>query len=516
MIKTITLSTLLFVEIFSVSSLDAQNKQTVKSPPKTTTQTTKKPVVNTPPKNVGIEDGVYTDMVLANKTPDKVLKLRIEGGDRVPDDVKNFKNLQELTVKGPFTMDEDKPYRPNVPMNVLTPPDEPQTKKKPNGPRGRRPGGKTSEIPGFIYTLTNLTSLSLTGLNLGNISPEISKLTKLRTLNLNDNPINMISEEIGKLSNLEELDVLNSFGELPKTLEKLSKLKTLSTGAKEIPNIKTLEVLKLKLEGNLMPEALSKCQTIKKLYLVGEGAIDFNMMAPIIQGLHDIRVISMPGVSLALEDLKNLENQTFLEEIEIKSINPGRDAQLNGFLKLKKLTIHEQNMADPSISTGLFKSLESFKALEELSVPYSAQGISLFKKMKKVSFSITGMMQGAELGEMKDLKNIYGLSFDRSVIIFPPTISPILGTVKMLDISECTPQLIQSLQVEIDKMTTLEKLVVNSETFPMIARTIKNPTLREINIKKGGMPGPPMPPEMVRNEAENIKKKIPNCKIVSE
>jgi Leucine-rich repeat (LRR) protein len=85
-----------------------------------------------------------------------------------------------------------------------------------------------TELPPEIGNLTNLQTLWLNHNDLTSLPPEIGNLTNLQSLVLNHNQLSSLPAEIGNLSSLKELDLAyNELRGLPSTIGNLSSLNQL-------------------------------------------------------------------------------------------------------------------------------------------------------------------------------------------------------------------------------------------------------------------------------------------------
>jgi Leucine-rich repeat (LRR) protein len=132
----------------------------------------------------------YTDLNLALKNPDQVIKLvlRKQKLKAVPKEILQFKNLQYLDLS----------------KNSI------------------------KELPEELGTLKNLQYFAASKNSIEVFPPELGKLINLRWLNLNQNEMMLLPPQIGDLVNLEYLDLWsNNLDHFPEEMKNLKKLKSM-------------------------------------------------------------------------------------------------------------------------------------------------------------------------------------------------------------------------------------------------------------------------------------------------
>jgi len=97
---------------------------------------------------------------------------------------------------------------------------------------------KLSEFPDAVFQLTNLKRLDLGENQITSIPDAIGQLSNLNTLCLGKNQITQIPEVLEQLSNLRELDLGNNqITSIPEALGQLSNLETLYLDRNQITSI---------------------------------------------------------------------------------------------------------------------------------------------------------------------------------------------------------------------------------------------------------------------------------------
>ena len=133
----------------------------------------------------------YTDLALAMKEPEKVIKLvlRKQKLKAFPKEIWNFPNLQYLDLS----------------KNQIT------------------------EFPDSLYLLKNLQVLHLSKNKIESLPRELGDLTNLVLLDINQNELTMLPPQIGKLKKLKYLDLWsNNISTFPEELKEIQdNLKTL-------------------------------------------------------------------------------------------------------------------------------------------------------------------------------------------------------------------------------------------------------------------------------------------------
>ncbi len=96
----------------------------------------------------------------------------------------------------------------------------------------------TPKVPEEIFSLPNLTDISLFGISIESIPESVGELTNLKTIYILSNNFSNISEEIGNCLNLEDIYIHNSnMREIPTALYSLPKLSTINLNANQITTI---------------------------------------------------------------------------------------------------------------------------------------------------------------------------------------------------------------------------------------------------------------------------------------
>lgn len=227
--------------------------------------------------------------------------------------------------------------------------------------------------PANQRSLSTLTHLDLSRLNLNYLPNEIALCTGLKQLNLKHNQFIRVPEEITGLKNLEELELgynhltqlpetignlgqlrklylqCNRLRELPNSFAKLRMLTCLYLGEnlfkqlpKELQGLTTLEVLSiydnelgqipawignfvnlwiLSLEGNQIQEVPNEIEELQKLHELQLGRNQLKALPPGCAQLINLRVLELEGNRLVKLPLKFLENLKFLLRVDISS-NP--------------------------------------------------------------------------------------------------------------------------------------------------------------------------------------------------
>ncbi len=135
-----------------------------------------------------------------------------------------------------------------------------------------------TQLPPEVTTLTHLESLILTGNRLTTLPPEIGTLTQLHTLNVASNRLTALPPEIGALTNLQVLNIShNQLTTLPPEIEKLRALVRFNVYNNQLttlpPEVRALHRLqRLYVEKNTditypPPEVIARGQRVTLAYL---------------------------------------------------------------------------------------------------------------------------------------------------------------------------------------------------------------------------------------------------------
>lgn len=185
---------------------------------------------------------------------------------------------------------------------------------------------KIKHFPTEIGNLTNLESIYIIGLELGNLPAEIGQLTKLRALTIAFSNIPSIPKEIGNLVNLDRLKLYNNKIEsLPEEIGQLNKLTQMNFSSNKLINIPSSIENLINLEWlglaenkiNSIPRELGHLTKLKYLTLFSNSLITIPKELSTLQDLEVLDLIQNNIISIPQEvcDMKENYNTTiFIDE----------------------------------------------------------------------------------------------------------------------------------------------------------------------------------------------------------
>lgn len=293
----------------------------------------------------------------------------------------------------------------------------------------------SKEILSFIFNLTKLDSLFLSGNTLPSLDPSIGSLTNLRKLFLSGNQIQHLPESIGNLVNLIELNLRgNLLISLPES----------------IGNLKLLERLEL-MYNRLQSLPLSLCNLKRMKYLNLEGN----------------HITNLPE---SFGELSNLEYLNVADNLVERL--PHSFDQLSKLKSLKLGTIKKL----PSNITS-FKDLEilRFDSREMLSIP---EDIGNLKSLKVLDMGLNSVKTiPSSIGELISLEDL--LIVNSQIEYLPESIGN-LHNLKYLSLWEND---LKEIPPTIDKLKNLEILNLHSNSLTKIPEEVGNlKNLKKLNL----------------------------------
>ena len=293
----------------------------------------------------------------------------------------------------------------------------------------------SKEILSFIFNLTKLDSLFLSGNTLTSLDPSIGSLTNLKKLFLSGNYIEQLPESIGNLVHLIELNMRGNL---------------LTSLPESIGNLKLLEILDL-VYNRLQSLPMSFCNLKRMKHL--------NLGGNHVQNLPEL-----------FGELSNLEYLN-VEDNLIKSLPRSFD-HLSKLKTLKLGTIQEF----PSIITSC-KNIEllRFDSKEVVSIP---EDIGDLKALKVLEMGLNSVKTiPSSIGDLISLENL--LIVDTQSENLPESIGNLLN-LKTLDL---WGNKFKEIPPSIEKLKNLEILNLSSNNLTKIPEEIGNLTnLKKLNL----------------------------------
>jgi Leucine-rich repeat (LRR) protein len=231
------------------------------------------------------------------------------------------------------------------------------------------------KFPKSIYTLSQLTDLSITNTDLTEIPDGISALKQLQNLNLTFNKITYLANDFVDLKNLETLSLVRNFNlkTLPEDIGKLTNLKRLAVQScqlSELPaslmDLTNLEALVFNVNDVVaLPEDWSKLKKLKVL------------------NAERNKLETLPASLFALENLEVLQlgRNCLLGDIFMNQQLP-----IGGLISLKQLDFQYNDLLVLPYDIGKLKNLEDLNIYKNnlLKLPESIGGIG---KLSSLSMS---------------------------------------------------------------------------------------------------------------------------------
>ncbi|KAL6635653.1 RNI-like protein [Neocallimastix sp. 'constans'] len=178
-------------------------------------------------------------------------------------------------------------------------------------------------IPSQIFSLKNLESLNISDAEIDSVSIDLTNFKNLKYLTLRENKLHEISKEITNITNLKSLDLLgNQIEKIPNEISKLKNLEYLDLSnnkIEEIPNVisdlKSLKYLKIKYNQiDVLNKKLFELVNLKELNL------KTNMIITIpneIGNLKNLEVLDLSQNRIYCELPESLNNLSHLKFIDL-------------------------------------------------------------------------------------------------------------------------------------------------------------------------------------------------------
>ncbi len=481
---------------------------------------------------------VFTSFREAMKAPLTVYRLHVTNVDKIPTEIDKLKNLQELILTG---------------------------------------NSQHSELPGAqLSSLSHLQVLKLRSLGINALPPDIDKLSKLREIDLSGNDINSLPEGIGRLLSLRSVDISNTrVIEIPQNMMMLQRLTTLKSSASMMPPIPSLRTLKIKLMGPMLPDVLGRLPNLKSLTLIGENAIDGNMIKNVLSNSSSLRSLKIENVSIPMTDLSALFtlpiDELSVDRVEVfptpggdngpQGMNPGGGGSVappqgggappqpgmappqgggqggmpqggapqpgmemgnmaSGPTRLKRLHIYDANVIREQDWAGFFSLLGTIVNKEEITVPYNGAGANFYQQCRKLNLVISGRVGGpSDVTGINGVRNVSGIIIGKTASTIPNEIVAL--PVKTFDASRASMAISnEQIMTTARQLRSMETLIiperVPASTFSQLS-AVK--TLKTVIIKKSDvqMNAPVMPGRGVSTQEEaGIEKALPGVKFVRE
>lgn len=212
------------------------------------------------------------------------------------------------------------------------------------------------EIPAEVWSLSEITSLDVSGNFISSIPDDIAKLGQLKTLKLNNCEFTSFPQSLLKLDGLEELEMNeNKVSELPEAFVQLKRLKRLDISNclfKDLPtSLYKLELKKLDLSGNMLSRIERPLPKLTELNIAQCG---FTELPTVIAQMVNLSVLNMmqnhlatfPSIISELKKLKELGVDLVLLDEQSVQV-------LSELAKLQTLRINNQNSPDNKLEVLL-------------------------------------------------------------------------------------------------------------------------------------------------------------------
>ncbi|AFY40133.1 small GTP-binding protein [[Leptolyngbya] sp. PCC 7376] len=220
----------------------------------------------------------------------KTLDLSTYGLRKIPEEITELKNLQQLNLWGNKIR--------NIPWKITN---------LNNLQRLNLRHNKIRNFPEEITNLKNLQQLDLSDNQTLEIPETITKLRNLKKLNISNNQIRYLSHTIAELKNLQQLDLSNNkIKEIPKGITELNNLQKLCLSNNKIKEI---------------PVVIASLRNIQQLYLNNN---EIMRISPVIAQLPKLQVLDIRGnqIKIIPKFLCDLPNLNTLIIRDIQNINP--------------------------------------------------------------------------------------------------------------------------------------------------------------------------------------------------
>ena len=254
-------------------------------------------------------------------------------------------------------------------------------------------GFEISEIPQWVWNLSNLQNLSIKNDNITEIPPGLGKLRNLHRLEIEGEKIDTLPSETGELSSLKILKI-----ECPK-------LKVLPDSFAKLVNLKKFDFSKCNLHN--LPSYICNWEKLRKLIISMENTFqgpftDIKRMPENIGNLKKLKSLSLFGTGFTKipDSISNCPLENLILTGSYKTL-PNSFGEL---FKLKTLELH----SDKKIS--LPESFGSLSALTKLEIrtpflvlPESFSGLKTLNKLSIETYNVKLPDSFGTLSELREL-----------------------------------------------------------------------------------------------------------------
>jgi Leucine-rich repeat (LRR) protein len=391
--------------------------------------------------------------------PDSVYKMTLENLGPIPGDFDKFNKMQVLCIFG-----NDWDY-------------------------------DLYSLPAYFYNFPNLTYLSLGNTDIGSLGPGIKNLTYLKTLNVADNRLIALPRTISLMEELQNLTIDNNIAEIP-----------------EIPTLVDLTILcqtNIGDDSGSIPEGIPALVKLRTLTVNSENTfIDIPSMIQIIKSLPVLERLSFIDPNLTEGDLKALSGIKKIKELNLPSIEASPES-MAGFSFLKKLSFGEYLENDPAKREKFWKTILSFKDLEEVTVNFYMGDTAYYKQLKKLNVMLNLSNSFADqLTALQNMPSLYSVNLPQSASI--PRALENMKTMKEIDVTGLYGLDFSIVFGYLMMVPSLEKIIVSNDQFtvfpPETSKLVHIKEMEIYNIQHGSF-GP-----ISEKEKARAQKLLPNCK----
>src|ERR1044072_5459094 len=348
--------------------------------------------------------------------------------------------------------------------------------------------------------------LSLTGLNLTELPPELFELSNLIRLQLNDNEITIIPDEFSVFTQLRILWFQNNkITEIPKAICQLFSLQELSLSSNQISvlpdafsdlsNLKKLFLYNNNL--GAIPEVICNIPNLEKLFLDNIQTTSIPDAISRLVKLQDLKLRSnkINSVSSSVKRLKNLidldlsENELeFLPEeigdipnLETLALNDNKIAVIPGVIsklsQLYRLSLrHNQITAIPDV-IGDFRNLVSLN-LDDNQISMIPDAIGRLSKLR--SLSLIGNKIDTISNAIGNLSNLEILALENNqVAILPDALSKLT----ILETLSLENNRLEKIPDSFAELSSLERFYIHGNPDLRLPAELIGPAAIEIDFE---------------------------------